>query len=263
MHITTGVLLVNKIDGKVPPAHDRYLFNLDYLVRYDKVVAADTDKVTMEWVGVQGEEQLEFEVDTTGAAVAMDEVGAVWLDIPACKFDVLAINGDTSKAGSKVVSNVVYIVDRDIVGGQNEADVYAIERKGGGKKIITHYLVDVSTVTLQDQLLRTNNGFGDAQIKIIEIGAWNMDTDVVKIVTHDLDGSKIIHVGGYVLEDSGAIPYRYPIPFMSNAGEPQLWVNFWVNDTIYLRILTSGVFDDFVFSSALINRGFLAITYIP
>jgi len=152
--------LVNKIDGKVPPAHDRYLFNLDYLVRYDKVVEANTDRVTMEWIGAQGEEQLEFEVDTTGAAVAMDEVGAVWLDLAACKFDVLAINGDTSKAGSKVIGNVIYIVDRDLVGGPNEADVYAIEKKGGGKKVITHYLIDVTTVTLQNQLLRTDTGFG-------------------------------------------------------------------------------------------------------
>lgn len=111
--------------------------------------------------------------------------------------------------------------------------------------------------------LDTIYGFGDAQIEIIEIGAWNMDTSDTKLVVHNFTSSQIIHVGGYIVEDSGPVPARYPIICMTNAGAPQLWVDYWLNDTIYLRRLTSGIFDDFTFSSALINRGFLAITYIP
>jgi energy-coupling factor transporter ATP-binding protein EcfA2 len=98
------------------------------------------------------------------------------------------------------------------------------------------------------------------KIKVIQIGAWNMDSVSTKSVTHGLaDVLKIRDISAMILDDAGTSIRKLDGNFDG--------VNFngGIDDisalSIVLQRFTTGIFDDPEYDDAVINRGYLTITY--
>ena len=98
----------------------------------------------------------------------------------------------------------------------------------------------------------------------VEIGAWNMDSDIQHNVEVPVDHTKIISGSGIVYNDAGTA--AYPVPFLgtSNGGLDlfaQSFSEFGGNSLTTLTRTNTSVFNSAAFSSTGISRGFLSITY--
>jgi hypothetical protein len=104
---------------------------------------------------------------------------------------------------------------------------------------------------------------GVLNVKVIEIGDWDMDATMNKSVAHGLDVAKITGVIGVVFNDSGEGTGSYIISGFSN-GVTEDKVRFLSNtDTnIQLTRTTGGFFDSVNFDSTSYNRGWVTIWYI-
>jgi hypothetical protein len=96
--------------------------------------------------------------------------------------------------------------------------------------------------------------FGGVKRKIVQIGAWNMDSTATASVAHGLpDNLKIRNVAVMILNDD----LTAVIPFV-----PQGNVTGVTATDVLLNRDAAGQFDDVAFNDALMNRGFILIDYI-
>jgi hypothetical protein len=110
----------------------------------------------------------------------------------------------------------------------------------------------------------TAEGGQKIQLKIIEIGAWDMDASSSVNINHGLgvDYVNIIMVQAVIFDDSGANHWK--VENMYNAADPELisaGVSL-INDT-YIRLMrrTGGLFDGVNYDDVGINRGYLLVGY--
>lgn len=101
--------------------------------------------------------------------------------------------------------------------------------------------------------------------KVIEIGAWDMDTDSEKTVVHGMAGiiTKILSINIFIHDD--LLAEVSPLNKFDNNNHPFLvggGIYTIDNNLIYLRRTTGGLFDSIAFNSILISRGFIVIHYI-
>lgn len=96
--------------------------------------------------------------------------------------------------------------------------------------------------------------------KIVDIGPWDMDTNVTTSVEHGLpDHTKIRAVSAVIVDDVGNVRplNRVSIP----AGVVQGGVVDWNASDITLLRLTGGDFDNLNHDDAVMNRGHVLIDY--
>lgn len=108
----------------------------------------------------------------------------------------------------------------------------------------------------------TDQGGGsNLEIKIIEIGDWNMDVDQNRLITHGLTGANIISVTGHIRDDSNV--NRYAITQGRPAGpvSPDVAIYKWDAGNIEAVRLTGGSFDNVNFDATGYSRGKLFVIY--
>lgn len=111
-----------------------------------------------------------------------------------------------------------------------------------------------------------SGGEGTAiKFKIVEIGAWNMDTTAnINVGLGISTVAQIISISGYILSDDGA--NGYPLPYAIAAGTVDANLGaFGVSGEqviVSLARRTSGVFDSAGFNDAEVNRGILFVAYV-
>ena len=106
--------------------------------------------------------------------------------------------------------------------------------------------------------------------KVVSIGDWNMDTTVIKAVTHSIgDWTKIIGVKATIFadDDSSLDPLSQDLFVADNPsafGTPVITGAYATNaTTIVLSRLTGGWYDSVEFDKTSYNRGYVVIEYLP
>jgi hypothetical protein len=102
---------------------------------------------------------------------------------------------------------------------------------------------------------------GGLKTKVIEIGAWNMDTVASVIVPHGLDHTKIIEMSATIISDGNFARGNLIGSTQTGALGGFIGINFIDTSTLSLSRSDSGVYDNSNFSSTSQNRGFIIIRY--
>jgi len=98
--------------------------------------------------------------------------------------------------------------------------------------------------------------------KVIPIGAWDMDANSFKLVTHGVDAFKIISVRANILSDDGT--GNFALDSFSAGSLLGGYSSFTrtTNTQVELLRYSTGFFDSPSFSSTAINRGYVVIEYL-
>ncbi len=100
----------------------------------------------------------------------------------------------------------------------------------------------------------------ELQLKVIELGAWDMDTDGSIDVAHGLTLIKIRTVSIVIVKDGSGEVYPLTYGVAQNEG------NWWLKDATLIRVMRTfnGVFDNANFDSTVApaNRGWITIWYV-
>ena len=98
-------------------------------------------------------------------------------------------------------------------------------------------------------------------VKVIEIGDWNMDTTAAKNVAHGLDYTKIRSVSGIIRNDPDTT--YSPIGIVSSDGnELHVYIdNIGSLNVSMERLPSPSIFDTINYDSTSFNRGWLTILY--
>jgi len=94
---------------------------------------------------------------------------------------------------------------------------------------------------------------------VIDIGGWDMDGAFFKNVIHGLDYTKIRGIKVIVQIDGGTV--HFPLNRYNSVGDIAGGVEQILPNLITLKRRGGGFFDNPTFSSTLINRGWVTITY--
>lgn len=109
--------------------------------------------------------------------------------------------------------------------------------------------------------VNTNNAV--LKTKVIEIGSWDMDAIGSRLVSHGIsDYTKIRSISVMIRNDAETI--LYPLSSVGGSGGTTPQGDAWaVNNSgsILLMRVASGVFDNTNFNDAIINRGWVTVTY--
>lgn len=97
------------------------------------------------------------------------------------------------------------------------------------------------------------------KMKVIDIGDWDMDTDVLATVAHGLTLANIRQVSVVIRRNDNAVYYDFPSSSASNTTVEAATVD---TSDIVLSRGTSGFFDDVAFNSTSFNRGWVTIFYV-
>jgi len=112
--------------------------------------------------------------------------------------------------------------------------------------------------------ISANGGISENAItirrKVIEIGAWNMDSASSVSIAHGLTLSKIIRVTASIYNDTQTMlfDFNYTAEGYYTSGN-QVGI---VSDATYIVLKRSGWFDNSSYDSIAINRGYVEIDYI-
>lgn len=158
MFINATLLIPKTVNGvAVNSAVEGLIVNYQEMLDYQKAVATNTDRITLHGPGAQGDQVIEIEIDTASTNIAADEVGTVLVNLPFARLQVLSINGDTSKAGSRLTGNIVYVLDRTTA--DDEADVFVMVRSAARWRL-EHWVIDTSVEAPLTRFARTDTGNG-------------------------------------------------------------------------------------------------------
>lgn len=99
----------------------------------------------------------------------------------------------------------------------------------------------------------------------ISIGAWDMDADMIKPVSHTLGTniSKVIMISAWI--DNDALDTVIPLNFIINGTDPIYSEGgFGTPTSTYFTLIrrSGGVFDAATYSNGVMNRGRLYIVYM-
>jgi hypothetical protein len=113
-----------------------------------------------------------------------------------------------------------------------------------------------------------DNGAGQWKMKIIPLGAWNMNVSAggsaILSITHGINASKLIGIFCLIFDDSG---HPFDLASFTDAGDPNLMqggishsgIGVGIQTTIPLRIRTGSMFDGVGTDNPTINRGYLCL----
>jgi hypothetical protein len=106
--------------------------------------------------------------------------------------------------------------------------------------------------TLRDKVNAIVDTVNAYQIKVVNIGNWNMDSTATKTVAHGLDFTKIRTVDAMIIGDAGEVYL-----LLRKDGYESIDAT-----NITLTRTTGGAFDSSTYSSSPFNRGYVTIGYI-
>lgn len=164
-------------------------------------------------------------------------------------------------ASTTVVANL----NADLLDGYNTATATAADtvvvRDGSGDITTRVFYANVATGTaplIIDSTTKVSNLNVDSvdgvHTKIVDIGDWNMDSDITTTVAHGMaDYKNIRAVFATIRRDDDARNYD-----LLAAGSP----TYWDATDITLQRGTAGVFDSTDFDSTSFNRGWITIQYV-
>jgi len=100
---------------------------------------------------------------------------------------------------------------------------------------------------------------GGMKTKVLEIGAWNMDSDVQKLVAHGLSGSsQIREISAIIIDDTGAL--RSSLVSADFTGALGGGTGATATDIALTRV-TGGLFDSTDYNDGSLNRGYVVFKY--
>ena len=101
---------------------------------------------------------------------------------------------------------------------------------------------------------------GVLNVKVSEIGDWNMDVSIFKNIYPGVAYTKIRAMSAMIIRDDSAMVF--PVPY-TQGGVFEMWFNYMdTNDAVRIYRLTGGYFDNANFDATSFNRGFVTIWYI-
>jgi hypothetical protein len=95
--------------------------------------------------------------------------------------------------------------------------------------------------------------------KIIDIGDWNMDTSISKLVLHEVDYTKIRSVSALIRDDAG---WACDFDISNTAETTSKSAHVFSPTQIRLLRATAGPFDNVNYDATSYNRGWITITYV-
>lgn len=122
----------------------------------------------------------------------------------------------------------------------------AASGSAGGTVSFTAYYIPIANDSLR--------------VKKLDIGAWNMDANDGATKAHGLSVANIVDIQVMIRNDADTqhIPLKY-INYSTGAGDG----TFYADATnIYMYRRTGGTFDDANHDDAVLNRGYILITYV-
>lgn len=118
--------------------------------------------------------------------------------------------------------------------------------------------------TLKDLIgnpVQTEQGETKIKMKVIEIGDWDLDTDMTVTVTHGLTLSSIRSVSVTIRNDADDTYYTFPAG-LNNSGDYLEVGGFEIDGTnVKISRTSSPVLDSTDYDSTSYNRGWITITY--
>lgn len=101
---------------------------------------------------------------------------------------------------------------------------------------------------------------GVLNVKVVQIGDWNMTVSIFKNTYPGVAYTKIRAMSAMIIRDDSAMVY--PVPY-TQGGVFEMWFNYMdTNDAVRIYRLTGGYFDNANFDATSFNRGFVTIWYI-
>ncbi len=97
--------------------------------------------------------------------------------------------------------------------------------------------------------------------KVIEIGPWDMDTDIFVDVAHGLAQDQIRSISVVIIDDDSVQyqPLTKGVDAVTNT--QQGFVSRWTATHIHIMRLTGGDFDSIYYEDGIMNRGYVTIWY--
>jgi hypothetical protein len=195
-------------------------------------------------------------------------------------FTFNSATGDVGIGGSLNLSKngpVILLTDTDGPTGYNQANLFLngngvefTQRNGSGAFLATLFKLDLKTsagggldlATISGPLTTTGpvNSNVKLNTKVIDIGDWNMDTDVSKFVTHGLTLSKIRSLKVTIRDDTTSS--IKDLIFDNSSSSDYAGYYSASASTIGLGSPRGGSFDNSDYSSTSYNRGWIVIEYI-
>jgi hypothetical protein len=217
----------------------------DSAVNVDTISEQTTDNgVDIEGVNLKDNA---VNVDTINEQTTNNGVDIDGVNLKDNAVNVDTINEQTTNNGVDIES--VKIKDGAFPNGIN-TDTISEETGANG--------VDIDGVKLKDGGVQTDGTL--LKQKIVNIGDWNMDSNVTVFVTHTIsDYKKIRNVSITIRNDSDSIYYN--LNNYNSNGSMSGGVSSIDSTQIILSRTTGSIFDDPIFDSTSYNRGWLLITY--
>jgi hypothetical protein len=114
-----------------------------------------------------------------------------------------------------------------------------------------------TTVSRSDH---THSAFEGLSVTIIDMGDWDMNTNVTKQVAHGLsDEGDIRSISIIIRNDTASQHYDFLGKATSTGGDG---VNYIDGTNVYLNRVTAGAFDNSSFQNTSYNRGWITIWYV-
>jgi len=133
---------------------------------------------------------------------------------------------------------------------------------GGTKTFTTGFTVADGFVDMGLSVVVQRGGIAQPRQKVINIGVWNMDSTSAVSVAHGVTLTKIVSVSGILFND--ALSTGDPIPYTgdTDAGDHDLYISSVTTTNVILNRVTGGDFDSTNYNDAVMNRGYILVTYI-
>ena len=126
----------------------------------------------------------------------------------------------------------------------------------------TATLAAVATTTLSTVANSLTDGTNIIHTKIIDIGDWNMDLNIFKVVSHGLTDSKIRSVSATIIRNDSAYFSDLQHKSTPSGVDDGFWYFVDGGGYIQLNRTTGGGYDSVDYNSTSFNRGYIVITYV-
>ena len=128
----------------------------------------------------------------------------------------------------------------------------------------TYVIFQLLQIKATQLISNSSSSFSELKKKVIEIGAWDMDSSASRDITHGVSNAANIRSVEVVIQsDIGSI-FDFKNPVILGGFEENMQASIsWGSSSavITLRRLDSGYYDSLNFDDTSINRGWLTITY--
>lgn len=184
--------------------------------------------------------------------------GIVYLNGEFMRVDAVTNQTFTKYIKAAPVTNVARVFEDTV------SKTFIVEKKAEVSATVDAGGQEITISSIASSLPRRLNNLktGGLLQKVINIGAWNMDSTLFVNISHGLTLSKIISVSVFIYIDGST--QLTPLNTGDLGGTGTIAGGFQVDSTIIACVRTTGgIYDNTNYDDAVQNRGIIFITYLP